>query len=246
MVFCHSRFIINIPDEEFESIERICFQIELAHWFYEDFHRAKDPSLPKLTLEEFAQVSSCCPSPQKQLSFLESLFQLTNLFGGLLVFDHVPLLQPLKDDVEEIISQFKEYKTKVPVYGAIILNSTLDRVLLVKGYTSRSSWGFPKGKINKDEREIDCAAREVYEEIGYDLTPHLREPDHIEVVIREQKIKLYIVAGIPEDTIFEPKTRKEISVSITIRIFAGTWSDFQLPFDTNNHFSLSENRVVPR
>lgn len=128
------------------------------------------------------------------------------------VFDHVPMLQPLKDDVDEIIAQFKDYKTKVPVYGAIILNPSLDRVLLVKGYTSRSSWGFPKGKINKDEREIDCAAREVYEEIGFDLSPHLRESDNIEVVIREQKIKLYIVAGISEDTVFEPKTRKEISV----------------------------------
>lgn len=27
-------------------------------------------------------------------------------------------------------------------------------------------WFFPKGKINKDETEIECAIREVEEEIG--------------------------------------------------------------------------------
>jgi mRNA-decapping enzyme subunit 2 len=32
-----SRFIINIPDKERADMIRICFQIELAHWFYLDF-----------------------------------------------------------------------------------------------------------------------------------------------------------------------------------------------------------------
>ena len=31
-----SRFIINVPEEERKDLIRICFQIELAHWFYED------------------------------------------------------------------------------------------------------------------------------------------------------------------------------------------------------------------
>ena len=31
-----SRFIINIPEEERKDLIRICFQIELAHWFYVD------------------------------------------------------------------------------------------------------------------------------------------------------------------------------------------------------------------
>ena len=34
------------------------------------------------------------------------------------------------------------------------------QVILVKGWNSRS-WGFPKGKINRDERPVDCAVREV-------------------------------------------------------------------------------------
>lgn len=33
-----SRFIINVPDDERSDFVRICFQIELAHWFYLDFY----------------------------------------------------------------------------------------------------------------------------------------------------------------------------------------------------------------
>lgn len=33
-----SRFIINIPDNDRNNFVRICFQIELAHWFYLDFY----------------------------------------------------------------------------------------------------------------------------------------------------------------------------------------------------------------
>lgn len=79
------------------------------------------------------------------------------------VFEHCPILRPYLVDhsIEEILASFTHYKTRVPVCGAILLNSTLDKCLLVKGWHSRSSWGFPKGKINKDEPEIECARREV-------------------------------------------------------------------------------------
>lgn len=33
-----SRFIINLPDNDRTNFVRICFQIELAHWFYLDFY----------------------------------------------------------------------------------------------------------------------------------------------------------------------------------------------------------------
>jgi mRNA-decapping enzyme subunit 2 len=39
-------------------------------------------------------------------------------------------------------------------------------------------------------------------------------PKHvIEMEIKEQQISLFVVPGIPEDSPFETKTRKEISVS---------------------------------
>lgn len=31
------RFLLNIPEEELQSVDRLFFQIEQAHWFYEDF-----------------------------------------------------------------------------------------------------------------------------------------------------------------------------------------------------------------
>jgi hypothetical protein len=48
----------------------------------------------------------------------------------------------------------------------------MDKVLLVKGWSNKSSWGFPKGKINKDEKEIDCAAREVQPTISNSISKH--------------------------------------------------------------------------
>ena len=45
---------MNVPTEELASFERICFQIEQAYWFYDDFYRERDPRLPRLHLREFA------------------------------------------------------------------------------------------------------------------------------------------------------------------------------------------------
>lgn len=76
------------------------------------------------------------------------------------------------------------------------------------------------------------AASQVLEETGFDLSPFFpphqlhpsytssssydeggeRNPYYVELVIREQKIRLYFVPGVREDTRFETRTRKEISV----------------------------------
>lgn len=45
--------------------------------------------------------------------------------------------------------------------GAIMLNPGLDKCLLVKSWGSNGAWGFPRGKISKDEADADCARREV-------------------------------------------------------------------------------------
>jgi mRNA-decapping enzyme subunit 2 len=123
----------------------------------------------------------------------------------------------------------------VPVYGGIILNAAMDKCLLVKGWSKNATWGFPKGKVNKNEMEMACAAREVYEEVrnctfnvvciilisspaisqvGFDVSQFINEDDTITATINnndnEQTIKLYIISGVPENTVFETQTRKEI------------------------------------
>lgn len=55
--------------------------------------------------------------------------------------------------------------------------------------------------------------RQVREECGFDIKPYLKSNDYVDRVMKEQKIRLYVVSGIPMDTVFEPQTRKEISVN---------------------------------
>lgn len=112
--------------------------------------------------------------------------------------------------------EFMIYKRRIPVRGAIMLNQAMDSVVLVKGWKKGAGWSFPRGKINKDEDDLVCAIREVYEETGYDLqaaglVPEDREVKHITMSIRDQDMRLYVFRDVPMDTLFEPKTRKEIS-----------------------------------
>ncbi|KAG2220991.1 hypothetical protein INT45_004610 [Circinella minor] len=155
-----SRFIINVPEAEQQSPERICFQVEQAHWFYEDFH--------------------------------------------------CPLMKQWAHQHERAYADFMQYRFRIPVCGAILLNENLDKCVLVKGWSSKSGWSFPRGKINQDEEFDHCAIREVFEETGFD-TSKLIKDTYLEATIREQSIRLYVICGVPEDTEFRPQTRKEIS-----------------------------------
>ncbi|KAL8930057.1 MAG: hypothetical protein Q9172_000142 [Xanthocarpia lactea] len=183
------RFIINLPQEELESVERICFQVEEAQWYYEDFIRPLDPDLPSLNLRNFC----------------------------LRIFQHCPLLSEFSPyHHATAFEEFLAYKTRVPVRGAIMLNQDMDQVILVKGWKKSANWSFPRGKINKDESDLNCAVREVYEETGYDFEAAglVGPPDtmkYIDVAIQHQHIRLYVFRGVPMDTQFEARTRKEIS-----------------------------------
>lgn len=53
---------------------------------------------------------------------------------------------------------------------------------------------------------------QVLEETGFNLAGKINPKDVIELSIREQKISLFIVPGVPEEFQFKTKTRKEISV----------------------------------
>ncbi|KAF2204138.1 hypothetical protein GQ43DRAFT_478455 [Delitschia confertaspora ATCC 74209] len=183
------RFIINLPPEELTSTERICFQIEEAQWFYEDFIRPLDPTLPSMNLKKFC----------------------------LLIFQHCPLFSNFTEQHRmQAYSEFLAYKTRVPVRGAILLNEEMDQAVLVKGWKKGAKWSFPRGKINQNEPNLDCAIREVYEETGYDireagLDKSGREIKYISIPMREQDIGLFVFRGVPMDTHFEARTRKEIS-----------------------------------
>lgn len=177
-----SRFILHIPSEERDNAIRVCFQIELAHWFYLDFCMQNTPGAPHCGIRDFAKA----------------------------VFQHCPFLLPHGEDVQKVLEQWKEYKMGVPTYGAIILDETLESALLVQGYLAKSGWGFPKGKVNEDEAPHDCAVREVLEETGFDIKNRICKDMYIEQKITDQLVRLYIIPGVSKDTKFNPKTRKEI------------------------------------
>lgn len=50
----------------------------------------------------------------------------------------------------------------------------------------------------------------MYEETGFDSSRLIRPDDFIEAVINYQNSRLYIVPNVPADTVFVPRTRKEI------------------------------------
>ncbi|KAK4436006.1 decapping enzyme subunit [Sesamum alatum] len=177
-----SRFVLNVPKEDQQSFERILFLVEYAHWFYEDNSVEKNPSLKSLTLKEFTS----------------------------LLFNNCDVLKPYVAHIDDIFKDFTSYKVRVPVTGAIILDETYERCLLVKGWKG-SSWSFPRGKKSKDEEDHKCAIREVLEETGFDVSKLLNKDDYIEMIFGQQRVRLYIVAGVKDDTAFAPLTKKEIS-----------------------------------
>lgn len=46
-------------------------------------------------------------------------------------------------------------------------------------------YSFPKGKVNKGETGIDCAKREVWEEVGYDISKKISEKEYLEFICEE-------------------------------------------------------------
>ncbi|VDP09144.1 unnamed protein product [Soboliphyme baturini] len=182
-----SRFLVNLPDEEKLDPVRVCFQAELAHWFYIDFYCSEEKSNGK---------SSCRPCGIRE--FIRT------------VFAHLPYLQTHLPNVDKVIEQWRSYKSSVPVYGAILISSSEEEVLLVQGYYAKSSWGFPKGKVNENEEPQNCAIREVLEETGFDIGDKIDESLYVERKVGENVVGLYLITGVSQEFVFRPQTRHEI------------------------------------
>lgn len=182
-----ARFIINIPEAEQQDLIRICFQVELAHWFYIDEYVQDNASNYK------PKLRSC-----GMREFAEHMFR------------HIGFLRGYADNIHEVLEDWRQYKMSVPTYGAIILNEDLSQVLLAQGFCSKSTWSFPKGKVNEDELPHDCAVREVLEETGFDISSRIDENVYLKTVVNDQTVMLFLIPGVPTETKFMPRTRNEI------------------------------------
>jgi len=160
-----------------------CANLVKAHWYYEDYLADHFSYLP-----HYAKLEPFCRE----------------------MFARCDILKPMQNQFQEQYDAFKAYRATIPVFGGILLNQDMSKVLLVQGWKGKS-WSFPKGKVNEAEDEVVCAAREVYEEIGYDMTPLVNPNAFVETNSKQGKrIKLFIVRGVDENFEFAPQVQKEI------------------------------------
>ena len=97
------RFVVNCPEEERCSSERLLFQVEAAFWFYDDNYREIWPNVfPTYNL----------------LTFAEQMFRTCSLLKG------------FERHAKDLYESFTEYKHQIPTCGAMLL--TPDR-LKVRG-----------------------------------------------------------------------------------------------------------------
>lgn len=120
------------------------------------------------------------------------------------LLERINLKEMSKDD---LLSKFNKFKFNVQVFGALMLNTDLTHLLLVKGFSPKSKYTFPKGKQNIGETGFECTIREIYEEIGYKISKY---ENTFFFKIKNERYILFVVENVPIDYKFETKTRNEI------------------------------------
>ncbi len=184
-----SRFIINLPEPLRNDLIRICFQMEMAHWFYSDEYVADEVKASSYK----TRLRNC-----NMTEFSKHMFR------------HIPFLRRYANEVDSILENWRQYKISVPTYGAILLNEDMSQVVLVQSYWNKTSWGFPKGKVNEEEAPHLCAVREVLEETGFNIAAMINPDHYAETVINDQLSRLFFIPGVPLNTEFCPRTKYEI------------------------------------
>ncbi|KAL7471845.1 hypothetical protein ACHAXS_012156 [Conticribra weissflogii] len=83
------------------------------------------------------------------------------------MFEFSDLLKPMIPQFEEMYAEFSAYKRSISTYGTILLNRDATKLVLCKNWNGKS-WTLPGGKVNQNEESKEAAARETYEETGFD------------------------------------------------------------------------------
>lgn len=165
------RFLLSATEEEQEATHRMLFLAERAHWFYEDHCRVSDPSLKRKSLKQFAKLLFACDGLTQHLHGFSSAYD-----------------------------RFMQYKKQVPSCGAVILHSDMSHVLMVS-HANSNVWSFPRGKRARYESFPECAAREVLEETGCDISGHISEDSQcFTAEIGGRTVRLYAVSGVDMPT----------------------------------------------
>lgn len=93
---------------------------------------------------------------------------------------------------------FGKMNWQIPVFGAILINETYDKVLLVQTLVSNEKggvWMFPRGKMEKRDHgnSFDCACREV--RLSKPTEPHHIRADQMfcAAVVLDQRLGSLLV-----------------------------------------------------
>ncbi|KAK2701268.1 hypothetical protein QYM36_020068 [Artemia franciscana] len=121
----------------------------------------------------------------------------------------------------KVYGVWHKYRRKTPTYGCVLLDESLEEVVVVRGPTAGdflSQWTFPKGKIEKNEGPVDCAIREVIEEIGFDCKSVINPQYFIERKCGLRNQRLFLVPGISKTYQFKTNSPNEIQYIAWVRI----------------------------
>ena len=181
----------------------VMHQLKLAHWHLLDNYIKKDLAAQKMF-------------PKRKFeSFIETC--LTGL----------KIDKALDYDMKDMVGYYNDHRHSLPCFGAILLNSSLTEIVLVKGQKDKS-WTFPRGKIeyHEDENEVQCAIREVQEEVGIDISNLINPSNKIQKRVWKansyskdpaakpekiyHKVTLYIIPNVDKTIVDELRTTDEI------------------------------------
>jgi mRNA-decapping enzyme subunit 2 len=200
----HNRFVLNVPAAERKRVDRLFFHLEQAWWYYDDL--------------------ICDVHPEWNLPRFSSLHPF-----ALKMFDYSPLLNAPEFTYQWTL--FTIYRRSRANYGCILMNTDCSKFLLCQVWKGES-YTFPSGKINPEEAGHAAAARETFEETGFDptaqrgTTAKWSQEDPTKITWNKKLSKcdaltvkdpngkrrtLYIVVGVPENYPFQPVTSKEVS-----------------------------------
>lgn len=79
--------------------------------------------------------------------------------------------------------------------------------------TSQSICAPSERQVYAGSARLLLTSGQVEEETGFNCGHLISPEDFIEFPMNGQEITLFVVPKVPEDTVFKPLTRKEISVS---------------------------------
>jgi len=167
----YKRFLAPVKSTYPPSSFKCLFLVERAWYHYTDRMKLDHPELPSFSkLKEFGEQ----------------------------MFQHVKELQIYKSRLKNYFKKLSEFKRKIPVCGAIILDNTYSWVLLVR-HGRYGSWTFPRGKIEEGESMVVCAVREVAEETGLDISHDIREELCLVRRPNGKPVILFLVGGFSID-----------------------------------------------